>query len=242
MIRWYIAAPLVALALSSTANAVTDWRTCPPRRDAKGYNLIVLFHDINWDRTDEPDKKSRVVDKFCANARWLDHFYEEGNDQGTANFVKCDRLKVSSFPRDPDYIWCGDDHPELRQGSNSAVATPKQSPVPQAEEKPEAKCSARDIEGNWKRGDGASIVLNGMNLKDGGRALMFNNPNGWPAGAFKFSGIKQKSGCEFQATCQTVHRNSAGGGYNISKESCTLVLDKKAGTLKAPGSHGSYTR
>jgi hypothetical protein len=124
---------------------------------------------------------------------------------------------------------------------------PAKVPTPAPASKPaagpaQAMCSARDIQGNWDRSDGARIVVDGMDFKDGGRALLHNHPRGWPAGTFKFTDIKLASDCEYKATCQTVQRNSAGGGFNITRESCTLKLDRKAGTLTASGAHGSYRR
>lgn len=129
-------------------------------------------------------------------------------------------------------------------GRSAGAAQPQLKPpvhVPTVDDDNEY-CSDKDIEGNWSRSDGASIVLNGMGLKDGGRALMFNHPQGWPAGVFKFSDIHHQSGCIYAAVCQTLHRNAAGGGYNITEEKCTLTVDKAKKTLTAPGGHGTFRR
>lgn len=242
----YVLTAAVFLCSATSAKA-EDWRSCPSI--GQKYEVIEIYHHPTDDEFVKLSNERYIkLDNWCgASIHGVSDVFPTSGDVSRAIFRRClsengDRVTTkamdANFPNDPDIIYCGPG----KKAPASASPPAKKPDAATKKPDPPATCSARDIEGNWKRGDGASIVLNGMNLKDGGRALMFNNPSGWPAGVFKFSGIKQNSGCEFQAVCQTVHRNSAGGGYNTSKASCTLVLDKQAGTLKAPGSHGSYRR
>lgn len=108
---------------------------------------------------------------------------------------------------------------------------------------PEVSCSDSDIAGNWSRADGARISIAAMNMKDGGRGLMFNAPSQWPAGVFKFSGIKAAGKCTWAAQCATVYRDTTGEhGYRTTAAACTLTLDQSKHLLTASGPHGEYTR
>lgn len=108
---------------------------------------------------------------------------------------------------------------------------------------PEASCSDSDIAGNWSRADGARVSITAMSMKDGGRGLMFNAPSQWPAGVFKFSGIKAAGRCTWAAQCATVYRDTTGAhGYQTTTAACTLTLDQSKHRLTTSGPHGEYTR
>jgi hypothetical protein len=98
-------------------------------------------------------------------------------------------------------------------------------------------------EGNWTRTDGAQISVAGVRFKDGGNALLYNHPTGgWPQGAFKFSQIKSKGACDWEAQCATVYRDSAKGGFNTVRGACTLTVDPETKTMTASGTHGTFKR
>lgn len=107
----------------------------------------------------------------------------------------------------------------------------------------EQECGSADIEGNWTRTDGAQISVAGVRFKDGGNALLYNHPTGgWPQGAFKFSQIKSKGACDWEAQCATVYRDSAKGGFNTVNAACTLTVDPETKTMTASGTHGTFKR
>jgi hypothetical protein len=107
----------------------------------------------------------------------------------------------------------------------------------------EKECGNADIEGNWTRTDGAQISVAGGRFKDGGNALLYNHPTGgWPQGAFKFSQIKSKGTCDWEAQCATVYRDSAKGGFNTVRGACTLTVDPETKTMTASGTHGTFKR
>lgn len=109
------------------------------------------------------------------------------------------------------------------------------------------KCSANDIDGNWHRSDGALVPIVGIDagFRDGGNALMFNHPDGWPKGTHKFLRLFREGGndsCEMSAVCINYDINRSTGQTTKRERNCTLTVDPQRQTLTESGSTLSYRR
>ena len=109
-------------------------------------------------------------------------------------------------------------------------------------------CSRDDIEGDWKRSDGAVVPIVGVQAfknGPGGNALLFNHPEGWwPKGQTKFTGIYREGGersCKLKATCATYDRTS-GGNVIRRERACTLTIDPVRKRMTESGSGLTYGR
>lgn len=112
----------------------------------------------------------------------------------------------------------------------------------------DATCRREDIEGNWRRSDGAIVPIVGVEQfkdGDGGVALLFNHPEGWwPKGQHKFTHIVRVGGrrsCRLLATCATYDR-AANGGMQRRERTCGLTVDPVKRRLTESGSSLYYTR
>lgn len=110
-----------------------------------------------------------------------------------------------------------------------------------------ATCSARDIDGNWHRSDGALVPIVGIDagFRDGGNALMFNHPDNWPKGTHKFLRVFRQGGrdsCKMSAVCINYDINRSTGQTFKRERNCTLTVDPKRQTLSESGSTLSYSR
>lgn len=112
----------------------------------------------------------------------------------------------------------------------------------------EAMCSREDVEGEWRRSDGAAVPIVGVHAfrnGPGGNALLFNHPEGWwPRGQSKFTGIYREGGdrsCRLKATCATYDR-TARGGVIRRERACTLTIDPVKKRMTESGSSLFYTR
>ena len=111
----------------------------------------------------------------------------------------------------------------------------------------QAKCSREDIEGDWIRSDGALVPIVGVDagFRDGGTALLFNHPEGWPKGQSKYRNIKRDGGpqsCKMTAICADYDRNPSTGSFTRNERACTLTVDPVKRTLTQGGSSLTYTR
>lgn len=226
--------------LVASAQAATDWESCPapPRADGPFNALLVVPGDNFVTASNQHQAQMDALDRWCRNP--LVVYDKQWPERGVVmvKYMLC-RRDDKPQPRDADFpavpgivVWCGDG--QASGTGRTAAAGPAAAPPP--------TCSARDIEGRWTRSDGAVVEIQGMRLTGGGRALMYSHPAQWPKTLFKFSSIRQREGCSYDAVCHTVHRNGRNGGYNVEESPCELTLDKAAGTLRAPGNHGSYKR
>lgn len=116
------------------------------------------------------------------------------------------------------------------------------TPLPTA-----ATCSARDIDGNWHRSDGALVPIVGIDagFRDGGNALMFNHPDIWPKGSHKFLRVFRDGGpdsCKLSAVCISYETNRSTGQAFKRERACTLTIDPERQTLSESGSTLSYSR
>ncbi|MFZ5725640.1 MAG: hypothetical protein ACOY4C_04430 [Pseudomonadota bacterium] len=112
----------------------------------------------------------------------------------------------------------------------------------------ETVCSREDVEGDWRRSDGANVPIVGVHVfknGPGGNALLFNHPEGWwPKGQTKFTGIYREGGdrsCKLRATCATYDR-TAGGNVVRRERACTLTIDPVKKRMTESGSSLFYTR
>lgn len=110
-----------------------------------------------------------------------------------------------------------------------------------------ATCSARDIDGNWHRSDGALVPIVGIDagFRDGGNALMFNHPDSWPKGSHKFLRVFREGGqesCKMSAVCINYDINRSTGQTFKRERNCTLTVDPQRQTLRESGSTLSYSR
>jgi hypothetical protein len=112
----------------------------------------------------------------------------------------------------------------------------------------EAMCSREDVEGDWRRSDGANVPIVGVHVfknGPGGNALLFNHPEGWwPKGQTKFTGIYREGGdrsCKLKATCATYDR-TASGTVVRRERACTLTIDPVKKRMTESGSSLFYTR
>lgn len=112
----------------------------------------------------------------------------------------------------------------------------------------EATCSREDVEGDWRRSDGANVPIVGVHAfknGPGGNALLFNHPEGWwPKGQTKFTGIYREGGdrsCKLKATCATYDR-TASGTVVRRERACTLTIDPVKKRMTESGSSLFYTR
>lgn len=112
----------------------------------------------------------------------------------------------------------------------------------------EATCSREDVEGDWRRSDGANVPIVGVHVfrnGPGGNALLFNHPEGWwPKGQTKFTGIYREGGdrsCKLKATCATYDR-TASGTVVRRERACTLMVDPVKKRMTESGSSLFYTR
>ena len=232
---------LVSATLVPSAQAATNWESCPAPPSADGpYNVLLVVPGDNFvTASNQHQAQMDALDRWCRNPRIVyDKLWPE-RGVVMVKYMLC-RRDDKPQPRDADFpavpgvvIWCGD---------GPAAGAGQGAPAGPAAAAPPPKCSARDIEGRWTRTDGAVVEIQAMKLNGGGRALMYSHPGQWPKTLFKFSSIRQREGCTYDAVCHTVHRNGGNGGYNVEESPCELKLDKAAGTLLAPGNHGSYKR
>ncbi len=112
----------------------------------------------------------------------------------------------------------------------------------------ETVCSREDVEGDWRRSDGANVPIVGVHVfknGPGGNALLFNHPEGWwPKGQTKFTGIYREGGdrsCKLKATCATYDR-TASGNIVRRERACTLTIDPVKKRMTESGSSLFYTR
>lgn len=110
----------------------------------------------------------------------------------------------------------------------------------------EATCAREDIEGDWHRSDGSLVPIVGVDagLRDGGNALLFNHPEGWPRGQSKFRGIYRVGGaksCKLKAICAGYQR-STNGNTTREERACELTIDPVRGILQESGSSLTYRR
>lgn len=109
-------------------------------------------------------------------------------------------------------------------------------------------CSREDVEGDWRRSDGANVPIVGVHAfknGPGGNALLFNHPEGWwPKGQTKFTGIYREGGdrsCKLKATCATYDRTVSGNVVRRER-ACTLTIDPVKKRMTESGSSLFYTR
>lgn len=110
-------------------------------------------------------------------------------------------------------------------------------------------CTKDDIEGNWRRSDGATVTLIGVQIfggsGSGGVALLFNHPAGWwPKGHHKFTKIYRTGGprsCKMTAMCANYDR-MASGQIKRNERPCVLEVDPKARTMTESGTRLTYSR
>lgn len=112
----------------------------------------------------------------------------------------------------------------------------------------ETVCSREDVEGDWRRSDGANVPIVGVHVfknGPGGNALLFNHPEGWwPKGRTKFTGIYREGGdrsCKLKATCATYDRTTSGNVVRRER-ACTLTIDPVKKRMTESGSSLFYTR
>ncbi|MBA3940433.1 MAG: hypothetical protein C0520_04395 [Sphingopyxis sp.] len=112
----------------------------------------------------------------------------------------------------------------------------------------ETVCSREDVEGDWRRSDGANVPIVGVHVfknGPGGNALLFNHPEGWwPKGQTKFTGIYREGGdrsCKLKATCATYDRTVSGNVVRRER-ACTLTIDPVKKRMTESGSSLFYTR
>lgn len=112
----------------------------------------------------------------------------------------------------------------------------------------EDSCSHEDIEGEWRRNDGATVPIAGVaEFKDGpgGNALLFGQPQGWwPDGETKFTGIYREGGersCRLRAKCAVYDRTASGELVRQERE-CILTVHPERGFMTESGSSLTYDR